>query len=353
MTPPLPQSPVSAAHPAAMTTVNTKGMDERNFRPKTLASFIGQEQMKITLSMMTRSATKRQRTIEHLAFFGGPGLGKTTLASVVANEMGSRMHELAAPSVSKPGDLAGVLTQLMPGDVLFLDECHALSRDVAETLYSAMEDFKINIMLNDKKPPLRMTLHPFTLIGSTTDFGRLPAPMRARFGQTFHLQPYTIEQLKQIIERAAEKLDFFTEAASLEAIALRSRNTPRIALRLLRRCVDAAVDQDEDFIDADLVEATMPLLGLDVMGLEEADRMYMATLIEVYGGGPAGVRAISVSANLDTATAEQVVEPILLTMGLIARTPRGRRITRKGYQHYQSFVLKPAPVKWGKVEAAD
>ena len=342
-----------------MTTMTTPPpINERNFRPLTLDDFIGQAQLKHTLKMMLSSAHKRNATMEHVAFFGGPGLGKTTLAAIVAAEMNSRMHEVAAPSLRRPGDLASVLTMLQKDDVLFLDECHALPRDVAETLYSAMEDFKVSIQLDREssstaRSPITMSLHPFTLIGSTTDFGLLPEPMRARFGQSFHLQLYTETELMRVIERAAEKLGYFMEEDSLRGIAKRSRGTPRTALRLLRRCVDMAVSQDEDFIDADLVEATMPLLGLDELGLEIADRQYLATLIETYRGGPAGVRAIAANAGLDKSTIEQVVEPALLMMGLIARTPRGRRVTRKGYTHYRSFAPQAASVNWNRIEASD
>ncbi|MCF6278379.1 MAG: Holliday junction branch migration DNA helicase RuvB [Anaerolineales bacterium] len=332
-------------------------INERNFRPTLLDDFIGQIQLKHTLRIMLNSARKRHATMEHVAFFGGPGLGKTTLASIVAGEMNSRMHEVAAPSLRRPGDLASVLTMLQKGDVLFLDECHALPREVSETLYSAMEDFKVTIQIekdgSGARPPIIMALHPFTLIGSTTDFGLLPEPMRARFGQSFHLQLYAVDELMRVVERAADKLGYFTEEASLSAIAQRSRGTPRTALRLLRRCVDVAVSRDEDFIDLDLVEQTMPLLGLDNLGLEIADRQYLTTLVETYRGGPAGVRAIAANAGLDKSTIEQVVEPALLMMGLIARTPRGRRVTRKGHDHYKTFAANTVALDWNKVEAAD
>ena len=328
-------------------------VNERNFRPGTLGDFIGQKQLKQTMQLMLHSAKTRKATLEHVAFFGGPGLGKTTLAAIIAHETNSRLHEIAAPSIGRPGDLASALTILQPNDILFLDEIHALKRDATETLYSAMEDFKVSIKLSKDSDPITMKVHPFTLIGSTTDFGLLPSPMRARFGHSFHLQPYSLDELAQIIERAAEKMGFFTEEEALQAIARRSRGTPRVALRLLRRCVDAAIASDEDFIDLELVEATMPILGLDALGLEEADRQYLTALIEIYRGGPTGLGAIAANAGLDMSTAKNIVEPALLLMGLVARTPRGRRVTRAGHQHYQTFTTNIANVNWKRLEAAD
>jgi len=339
---------MTTAAPPTQVSVN-----ERNFRPQTLGDFIGQRQLKQTMQLMLHSAKTRQATLEHLAFFGGPGLGKTTLAAIIAHEADSRLHEIAAPSIGRPGDLASALTMLQPNDILFLDEIHALKRDSAETLYSAMEDFKVSIKLSKDSDPITMKVHPFTLIGSTTDFGLLPSPMRARFGHSFHLQPYTSDELVQILDRAAEKIGFFTEEEALQAIARRSRGTPRVALRLLRRCVDVAISMDEDFIDVDLVETTMPILGLDALGLEEADRQYLAALTEVYRGGPAGLGAIAANAGLDMSTAKNIVEPALLLMGLVARTPRGRRLTRAGHQHYQTFTANVAKVNWKRLEAAD
>jgi len=213
-----------------------------------------------------------------------------------------------------------------------------------------MEDFKIAMPAQDEQTPRFVKLPPFTLIGSTTDFGKLLEPMRARFGQTFHLQLYSEDELVQVISRAATKLGYFTNEESEVAIAKRSRGTPRVALRLLRRCVDVAIAEGEDFIDEDLVEATMPLLGLDELGLEIADRQYLTTLVEVFGGGPAGIDALTTNANLDAATAKKVVEPVLQLKGLIARTRKGRRITRRGYDHYKDFVMNAKSVNWQKVE---
>ena len=327
--------------------------DERNFRPQSLEEFIGQSDLKRTLRLMMDASKKRTNLLEHIVFFGGPGLGKTTLAGIIALEQGTRLHELAAPAITKPGDLAQVLVALQRGDVLFLDEIHALKRESSELLYGAMEDFKVSVKTEASDKPITLTIYPFTLVGATTDFGLLPEPMRARFGQSFYLQPYTLEELQAVVLRAADTLGYMMDDEALMGIAVRSRGTPRVALRLLRRCVDAAINLSTDIIDSVLVEDTMPLLGLDRLGLEDADRKYLAMLATIYKGGPTGPRAIAANAGLDLATVEHVVEPALLTAGLIARTPRGRRITRAGFEHVKTFVLTPPVINWKKVESAD
>ncbi len=336
-----------------MTTPQNSIADERNFRPQTLDDFIGQGDLKRTLRLMLDSARQRQTVLEHIAFYGGPGLGKTTLAAIIAAEQGARFHELAAPSLQKAGDLAALLVMLQPGDVLFLDECHAMHREMAEMLYSAMEDFKISIKPEGSEGVISMGLKPFTLVGATTDFGLLPEPMRARFGQGFYLQLYTLDELKAVALRAADTLGYMTDDEALDGIAFRSRGTPRVALRLFRRCVDAAVSNGTDIIDSGLVEATMPLLGLDELGLEDADRKYLVTLVNTYRGGPVGPRSLAANAGLDLATVEHVIEPALLMMGLLARTPRGRRITRAGYTHVQHFMSGAPAINWTRVESAD
>jgi holliday junction DNA helicase RuvB len=330
------------------------GNNERNFRPRSLADFIGQADVKKTLGLMLNSSQTRKTVLEHVCFYGGPGLGKTTLAAIIAEQQNARFHEVAAPSVQKPGDLASLLVMLQDGDVLFLDEVHALRRETAELLYSAMEDFRVSVKPEGSERPISLGLKVFTLVGATTDYGLLPEPMRARFGQGFYLQPYTLEELRQVISRAADKMGYLYDDPALEGLAVRSRGTPRVALRLLRRCVDAAVADDTDVIDGELVEATMPLLGLDHRGLEEADRKYLAALATVYRGGPAGPNAIAANAGLDRSTVEQVIEPALLTSGLIARTPRGRRITREGYEHVKTFLAESPPaLNWQVVESSE
>ena len=338
-----------------MTTQQTSNSisDERNFRPQTLEEFIGQSDLKKTLRLMLDSAHQRSAVLEHVVFYGGPGLGKTTLAAIIAAEQDARFHELAAPSIQKPGDLASILVMLQESDVLFLDECHAMRREIAEMLYSAMENFKISIKPEGSERLIQMGLKPFTLVGATTDFGLLPEPMRARFGQGFFLQPYTLDELKAVALRAADALGYMTDEAALQGIAIRSRGTPRVSLRLFRRCVDAAINANTDIVDASLVESTMPLLGLDELGLEDADRKYLVTLVTTYRGGPVGPRSLAANAGLDLATVEHVIEPALLLMGLIARTPRGRRITRKGYAHAQNFMGSAPAINWNRVESFD
>lgn len=336
-----------------MDAQNPSLADERNFRPLRLEEFVGQGDIKTTLRLMLDSSLKRAAVLEHVVFFGGPGLGKTTLAGIIASEQGARLHEVAAPSISKPGDLATVLIALQKSDVLFIDEIHALRREHAEMLYSGMEDFKVSIKPDKAERPIVLGLNKFTLVGATTDYGLLPEPMRARFGHSFYLQPYTIEELCSVVLRAADTLGYMTDREALEGIARRSRGTPRVALRLFRRCVDMAVSVNTDIVDGALVENTMPLLGLDALGLEEADRKYLLTLVSVYNGGPAGPKAIAANAGIDLATVESVIEPSLLLTGLIARTPRGRRVTRKGYEHARSFSAVLPVINWTRLEKAD
>jgi Holliday junction DNA helicase RuvB len=327
--------------------------DERNFRPQALDEFVGQGEIKQTLRLMLDSSRKRGAVLEHIIFYGGPGLGKTTLAGIIAAEQNARLHEVSAPSVAKPGDLAAVLVALQKNDVLFIDEIHALRREMAEILYSGMEDFKISIKPDKMEKPIVLGLNTFTLVGATTDYGLLPEPMRARFGHSFYLQPYTTDELCHVILRAADVLGYMTEEAALLGIARRARGTPRVALRLFRRCVDMAVSVDTDIIDHTLIENTMPMLGLDALGLEDADRKYLLTLVSVYNGGPAGPKAIASNAGLDLATVEHVIEPALLLTGLIARTPRGRRVTRKGYEHAKNFSTVLPVVNWIRLERTD
>jgi len=316
--------------------------EERNFRPLTLKEFVGQSAIKESLGLMLESAQKRGTTLEHVCFHGGPGLGKTTLAQVIANEMGGCLRELSAPALMKPGDLVSVLILLGHNDVLFLDETHALKREISEVLYSAMEDFRVGIPFKEGERPLMMTLKRFTLVGATTDYGLLPEPLRARFGQIFPLDLYTQEELEQVVARAAEKLGVLTDRETLFTIARRSRGTPRVALRLFRRCYDLAAVRDSDLF-FDITRQALDMMRIDELGLDDTDRRYLKTLAEVYGGGPAGPKPLAASAGMDQATLEQAVEPWLVRSGLVARTRRGRKLTRKGLAHITPHLTgKPA-----------
>lgn len=329
--------------------------DERTFRPTSLADFVGQAAIKATLGLMLQSAKVRRTTLEHVCFYGGPGLGKTTLAAIISSEMNGLLRELSAPSIQKSGDLVSVLALLQEKDVLFLDEIHALKREMAEILYSAMEDFKVAIVLKEGQEPLKMALRRFTLVGATTDYGLLPEPLRARFGHIFPLDLYTEGELRQVVARAADQAGVLIDAESLTTIAARSRGTPRVALRLFRRCVDLVVVRDTD-LTADVTQEALDLLNVDALGLDEADRRYLRAIVEVYGGGPVGPKALSASAGLDNATLEQAVEPWLIRAGLIARTQRGRRITAKGYDHVRKLIgvpLEPLPKDWEGEDEGD
>ena len=325
---------------ALPTPVEEIQVDERTWRPKTLDEFIGQSAIKQTLGLMLNSAKTRRAILEHIVFWGPPGLGKTTLAAIIASEMGGALRELAAPSLQKAGDLVAVLAAMHKGDVLFLDEIHALRRELAEMLYSGMEDFRVAIS-KDGGEPITLSLSRFTLVGATTDYGLLPEPLRARFGSDFQLDLYTADELEQVVARAAEKEGVLIDSASLEAISRRSRGTPRVALRLFRRCYDLAVVRDAD-LTIDVTNEALSLLKIDPLGLDAADQQYLHTLVEIYSGGPVGTKALAASAGLNQVTLEQAIEPWLVRSGLVARTRRGRRITRKGFEHISPTLASTA-----------
>ena len=321
-----------------MTITETTLSDERTWRPASLDEFVGQSAIKSTLTLMLQSALLRGAVLEHVAFYGGPGLGKTTLAYVIASTVGGRLRELSAPAISKPGDLAAVLTGLRMGDVLFLDEIHALKREIAELLYSAMEDFKVSIKLEKGDDVITLPIQRHTLVGATTDYGLLPEPLRARFGHIFPLDLYTQEELVQVVARAAFLSEVLIDQASLEMLAARGRGTPRLALRLFRRSYDLAVVRETE-LSADLTAEALEMLNVDELGLDDADRRYLSTLATVYAGGPVGLKALATSAGLNPITAERSIEPWLLRSGLVARTRLGRRITRAGMAHLSSAGL--------------
>jgi len=322
-------------------------MEERNFRPITLAEFIGQSRIKQTLGLMLNSARLQGASLEHVCFYGGPGLGKTTLAAIIAAEMASALREVSAPSLERMGDLVAILVALRERDVLFVDEIHRLRADLSETLYSAMEDFKANIPVKGASAesgavPLSLPLRRFTLVGATTDFGLLPGPLRARFGHLFALDLYSVEELQQVVLRAAGMADVLIDCASAQMIAERARGTPRIALRLFRRAYDVAISLGED-VTIDITTQAMRLLEIDELGLDDADRRYLAALAQIYHGGPVGPKSLAASIGFDEATITQAIEPWLLRAGLLARTRLGRKLTLQGWEHVGRSLGLPAP----------
>jgi len=307
-----------------------------SLRPKKLTDFIGQADLKEMLHVFIQTALHREETLDHVLLFGPPGLGKTTLASIIANEMGTNIYIVSGPSLDRVGDLAAILSSLDPGDVLFIDEIHRIPRVVEEVLYSAMEDFAIDIITgkDSTATTLRIELPPFTLVGATTRVGDITAPLRDRFGIVQHLDYYNSEDLQKIIMRTAKVFNFkIVKDAALE-IAKRSRGTPRIANRLFKRVRDFAQFEDLDckLITLDIANKSLEKLLIDSEGLNITDRRYLKTLIEKFNGGPAGLNAIASTLSEDSQTLEDVIEPFLLKNGFITRTPRGRVATEKAYK---------------------
>ncbi|HOF43642.1 MAG TPA: Holliday junction branch migration DNA helicase RuvB [Bacilli bacterium] len=307
-----------------------------SLRPKKLVDFIGQADLKEMLHVFIQTALHREETLDHVLLFGPPGLGKTTLASIIANEMGTNIYIVSGPSLDRVGDLAAILSSLDPGDVLFIDEIHRIPRVVEEVLYSAMEDFAIDIITgkDSTATTLRIELPPFTLVGATTRVGDITAPLRDRFGIVQHLDYYNSEDLQKIIVRTAKVFNFkIAKDAALE-IAKRSRGTPRIANRLFKRVRDFAQFEDLDckLITLDIANKSLEKLLIDSEGLNITDRRYLKTLIEKFNGGPAGLNAIASTLAEDSQTLEDVIEPFLLKNGFITRTPRGRVATEKAYK---------------------
>lgn len=308
---------------------------ENQIRPQELDSFSGQDKIVENLKVFISAALMREESLDHVLLHGPPGLGKTTLANIISNEMGTSLKVSSGPVLDKPGDLAGLLTNLNEGDVLFIDEIHRLSPVVEEYLYSAMEDYKIDIVL-DKGPSARsiqIELAPFTLIGATTRSGLLTSPLRARFGITCHLEYYDSKVLARIIKRSASILDItIDEDATLE-IALRSRGTPRIANALLRRVRDFAMVKGEGHIDLEITRFALNALNIDGRGLDQMDNKILTTIIEKFAGGPVGLNTIATAVGEDSGTIEEVYEPFLIKEGFLKRTPRGREATELAYRH--------------------
>lgn len=304
-------------------------------RPQKLADIIGQNQVKENLSILIDAARHRGEALDHVLFYGPPGLGKTTLAHVLGNEMGVNVKVTAGPAIERAGDLAAILTNLRAGDILFIDEVHRLGRAVEEVLYPAMEDFALDIVIG-KGPSarsIRLKLPRFTVVGATTRLALVTAPLRARFGAVYRLDYYDIEAMKSIVGRAATMLKVQADASGVEEVARRARGTPRIALRLLRRVRDFAQVRADGTITQKVAKEALDLLQVDPLGLDDVDRRVLKTIIEKYNGGPVGLNTIAASISEEQDTIMDVVEPYLLQLGFLDRTPQGRVATRSAYEH--------------------
>ena len=309
---------------------------EPKLRPATLESYIGQESVKENMRVFIQAAKQRKEALDHVLLYGPPGLGKTTLSNIIANEMDVNIKTTSGPAIERPGDMAAVLNSLNEGDILFIDEIHRLNRMIEEILYPAMEDFVIDIMIG-KGPgarSVRLDLPRFTLIGATTRIGLLTAPLRDRFGVVQRLEPYSVENLKIILKRSAAVLQVEMEEGGAEEIARRSRGTPRLANRMLKRVRDFAQVRYDGVITEEVARFALDLLDIDKVGLDQTDRKMLQTMIEKFGGGPVGLDTLAASINEESETIEDVYEPYLLQLGYIQRTPRGRVVTRLGYAHF-------------------
>ena len=308
---------------------------ETSLRPKTLSEYIGQEKAKENLSIFMKSAKMRGEALDHVLLYGPPGLGKTTLAGIVANEMGVNLRVTSGPTIEKPGDLAALLTNLSEGDILFIDEIHRLSRSVEEILYPAMEDYALDIIIG-KGPSarsIRIDLPHFTLIGATTRAGQMTSPLRDRFGMILRLELYKPEELCQIITRSAKILEVKCEEEGALELARRSRGTPRIANRLLKRVRDYALVLGDGTIDREIADQSLDKMEIDKLGLDSNDIRILKTIIRNYGGGPVGVETLAAAVGEETVTIEDVCEPYLMQIGFLVRTPRGRCVTPLAYDH--------------------
>ena len=315
---------------------------ENHLRPQLLEDYIGQAKAKETLKIYIEAAKARGEALDHVLFYGPPGLGKTTLAGIIANEMNVNMKITSGPAIEKPGEMAAILNNLQEGDVLFVDEIHRLNRQVEEVLYPAMEDYAIDIMIGKgaSARSIRLDLPKFTLVGATTRAGMLTAPLRDRFGVVTRMEYYTIEELKTIILRSAKVLEVGIDENGAYAMARRSRGTPRLANRLLKRVRDFAQVKYDGYITEEVANYALDLLDVDKEGLDQTDRGILLTMIEKFGGGPVGLETLAASIGEDSGTIEDVYEPYLLKNGFIQRTPRGRVVTDVAYAHLGIYKEK-------------
>lgn len=314
---------------------NEEEIIEISLRPQSFEEYVGQERLKTNLKLAIAAAKKRQEPLDHILLYGPPGLGKTTMATVIAREMGSNIRVTAGPAIERAADLASILTSLTDGDILFIDEIHRLSRTVEEVLYAAMEDYKLDIMIG-KGPgarSVRLDLPKFTVIGATTRTGALAAPLRDRFGHMYRLEFYTHDEISRIISRAANILGTKIEEAAAKTLSTRARLTPRIANRLLKRVRDYADVNGDGIIDMPVTNKALTLLEIDELGLDAGDRNLLLRMIEMYGTNPVGLTTLAALTGDETSTIEDFYEPYLLQVGLIERTPRGRRATPRAFTH--------------------